>query len=149
MHLWEEYFVTKKSQSLASFFKKKKNTIIQPQKKYSWNWITIIPALRISTSCPNFFYVYIQGKKLVKFNFMKCFDNILYDNLTNHTNNAMFFCQKKILKNFDFWFFFTFFFFDFFLSFPFSGVESNEATDPGCEVEGESSFFGFSKYNMI
>ena len=46
-------------------------------------------------------------------------------------------------------FFFTFFLFDFFLSFPFSGVESNEATDPGCEVEGESSFFGFSKYNMI
>ena len=116
---------------------------------FSWNWITIIPALRISTSCPNFF-TYIQGKKLVKFNFMKCFDNILYNNLTNHTNNAMFFCQKK-----KYWkilisdFFFTFFFFDFFLSFPFSGVESNEATDPGCEVEGESSFFGFNKYNMI
>ena len=52
--------------------------------------------------------------------------------------------KKKILI-----FFFTFFFFDFFLSFPFSGVESNEATDPGCEVEGESSFFGFNKYNMI
>ena len=72
---------------------------------------------------------------------------IHYYTLTNHTNNAMFVLPKKVKK---FWFdFFTFFFLDFFLSFPFSGVESNEATDPGCEVEGESSFFGFNKYNMI
>ena len=143
-------FCYQKKSILSIIFQKKEKYYNTTTKKYSWNWITIIPALRISTSCRNFFYVYIQGKKLVKFNFMKCFDNIiLYNNLTNHTNNAMFFCQKKILKNFDFWFFFTFFFFDFFLSFPFSGVESNEATDPGCEVEGESSFFGFNKYNMI
>ena len=35
---------------------------------------------------------------------------------------------------------FTFFFLDFFLLFPFSGVESKDATDPRCEAEDESSF---------
>ena len=69
-----------------------------------------------------------------------CYTTLL-KTLTNHTNNAIFFCQKS-KKKVDF--IFTFFFLDFFLSFPFSGVESNEATDPGCEVEGESSFFGFN-----
>ena len=75
-----------------------------------------------------------------------CYTTLL-KTLTNHTNNAIFFLCQKSKKKVDF--IFTFFFLDFFLSFPFSGVESNEATDPGCEVEGESSFFGFNKYNMI
>ena len=139
-------FCYQKKSILSIIFQKK-------EKYYNTTTKKIFVKLNYYYSCPayfhelsQFFYVYIQGKKLVKFNFMKCFDNILYNNLTNHTNNAMFFCQK-IKKIVDF--IFTFFFLDFFLSFPFSGVESNEATDPGCEVEGESSFFGFNKYNMI